>query len=82
MKQLKASPHTEKSNALKALRIAIVEGATWRYEHLVAVAVKVGVTDEEIDAVAYEALRALLAGAEQPLTPRGLAHSWHSGHFR
>jgi hypothetical protein len=82
MKQLRASPHTEKSDALKALKIAIVEGATWRYKHLVAVAMKAGVTDEEIDAVAYEALRALLAGAEQPLTPRELAHSWHSGHSR
>jgi len=82
MKQLKASPQSGKSEALQALKNAIVEGATWRYEHLVAVALKAGVTDEEIDTVAHEALRALLAGAEQPLTSRELAHCWQGGHFR
>jgi hypothetical protein len=82
MKQLKASPHTEKSDALQALKIAIVQGTTLRYEHLVAIAVRAGVTDEEIDAVAHEALRALLAGAEQPLTSRALTHNRHGGQFR
>jgi len=82
MKMLKTSHLGEKSAALHALKMAVVEGATWRYEHLVAIALKTGVTDEEIDTVAHEALQALLAGAEQPLTLRELAHSWHGGHPR
>jgi hypothetical protein len=82
MKQLKSIPQPGKREALQALKIAIVEGATWRYEHLVAMALKAGVTDDEIDTVAHEALRALLAEAEQPLTARELAHCWQGGHFR
>jgi glycerate kinase len=67
---------------LGALKQAILEGATWRYEHLVDVAVVAGATDEDIDAVAHEALHALFACAEQPVTPRQLAHAWGASHFR
>jgi hypothetical protein len=76
MKPPTTNHRNEKTDALRALKAAVVEGATWRYEHLVAVALKAGVTDEEIDTMAYEALQALLAGAEQPLTSRELAHRW------
>ena len=82
MKQLKPSPQTEKSNALQALRVAVIEGAAWRYEHLLDLALKAGATDEEIDIVAHEALQALLTGAELPLTARELAPGWAGGHFR
>ena len=73
MKEAKTSQATDKTNALRALKIAIVEGATWRYEQLVAMAVKAGVTDDEIDDAAHQALRALLGAAELPLTTRELA---------
>jgi hypothetical protein len=53
---------------LLALKQAVVEGANWRYDELVDAALAVGATTEEIDLVAYEALQALLNGAEQPLT--------------
>lgn len=82
MKQLKANPHSEKSVALHALRMAVIEGAIWRYEHLLDLASKAGASEEEIDVVAHEALEALLTSAETPLTQRELAHSWHGGHFR
>ncbi len=73
MKEAKSSQQSDKTNALRALKIAIVEGATWRYEQIVAVAVKAGVTDDEIDEAAHHALEALLGAAEIPLTMRELA---------
>jgi 6,7-dimethyl-8-ribityllumazine synthase len=73
MKEAKSNQQTDKTNALRALRIAIVVGATWRYEQLVALAVKAGVTDDEIDEAARHALQALLGAAELPLTTRELA---------
>ena len=82
MKQLKAIPRSDKAEALQALKMAVVQGAALRYEHLVDLALKAGATDEEIDLVAHEALQALLTGAELPLTQRELAHSWRGGHFR
>jgi len=82
MKQPKTSHETDRANALRALRNAIVEGATWRYEQLVSLAVKAGVTDKEIDDVAHQALAALLEAAEQPLTFRELSASGCSAHFR
>ena len=82
MKETNTSPKNQLDTALRALKIAIVEGTSWRYEHLVTAAVQVGATDEDIDAVAQQALQALLAGAEQPLTARELATAWHPGHFR
>jgi hypothetical protein len=82
MKQLKANPHSEKSVALHALRMAVIEGAIWRYEHLLDLASKAGASEEEIDVAAHEALETLLTSAETPLTQRELAHSWHGGHFR
>ena len=55
MKQLKANPHSEKSVALHALRMAVIEGAIWRYEHLLDLASKAGASEEEIDVAAHEA---------------------------
>jgi hypothetical protein len=70
------------TTALLALKGAILEGSTWRYEQLVTVAVKAGATDEQIDLVAHEAIEALFARAEQPITPRNLAHMCAAGYFR
>jgi hypothetical protein len=82
MKTAKINGHTERRNALRALKMAIVEGDTWRYEHLVARATAAGVTDDEIDLTAHEAMEALLSGAEKPLTAHQLAYDWNGGHFR
>jgi endonuclease III len=82
MSTAKRNPATEVAQALRALKQAIVEGATWRYEHLIAVALKAGATDEQIDATAHSAIEALFASAEQPVTPRQLAHIRHAGQFR
>jgi hypothetical protein len=83
MKEPKTNPHTQPQSkrdqldtALRALKIAIVEGASWRYEHLVQAAVQLGATDEDIDGIAHQALEALLSGAEQPLTARDLPATW------
>jgi hypothetical protein len=70
------------SLALHALKSAILEGATWRYEQLVSVAVKAGATDEQIDLVAHEAIEALFTRAERPITPRNLTHLSAAGYFR
>ena len=82
MKQVKAKVKIERETVLHALKLAIVEGATWRYDHLVALATEAGATDADIDGIASEAIQALLTGAEQPLTARELAHDWPAGHFR
>lgn len=82
MKAAKANRNSERSKALHALKHAILEGATAHYEHLVAAAVQAGVTDEEIDGIVHEALEALFASAEQPVTPRLLDHVWSAAHFR
>jgi hypothetical protein len=50
-----------------ALKQAVIEGANWRYDALVDEALAAGATVEQIDLVAYEALQALLAGAEKPM---------------
>ena len=75
-------PLTPLSMALLALKGAILEGATWRYEQLVTMAVKAGASDEQIDLVAHEAIEALFARAEQPITPRNLTHLSAAGYFR
>jgi hypothetical protein len=75
-------PMTPLSVALLALKGAILEGSTWRYEQLVSMAVKAGATDEQIDLVAHEAIEALFARAEQPITPRNLARLNSAGYFR
>ena len=82
MKTAKCNPPTELSVALHALREAILEGATWRYEKLVTVAVNAGATDEQIDLVAHEAIEVLFARAERPITPGNLTRLWDPGHFR
>ena len=81
MKTAKCNPPTQLSLALHALKEAIFEGATWRYEKLVAMAVHAGATDEQIDLIAQEAIEALFARAERPITPRNLT-LWSPGHFR
>jgi hypothetical protein len=65
---------------LRSLKLAVVQGATWRYDHLVTVAQQAGVTDEEIDDVAHQALQALLSGAELPLTSREVGQDWPLAH--
>lgn len=82
MKIAKCNQPTQLSVALHALKEAILEGATWRYEKLVTVAVNAGATDEQIDLVAHEAIEALFARAERPITPRNLTQLWGPGHFR
>lgn len=82
MKPIKNGQCTERERALDALKRAILEGATWRYEHLADIAVIAGATDEDIDMIAHEAVRALFDCAEQPVTPRQLAHAWGGSHFR
>jgi hypothetical protein len=82
MKAAKNAQQIERQNALEALKMAILEGATWRYESLVATAVRTGVTDEEIDTVVHQALQILFSSAEQPVTPRILAQTWPAAHFR
>jgi hypothetical protein len=82
MKETKTNAQTQLDSALRALKIAIVEGASWRYEHLVEAAVRLGATDEDIDTVAHQALQALLSGAEQPITARDLAANWPPGQIR
>ena len=79
MKVAKTKSDTDRGSVLRELRRAIVAGATWRYEQLLALAGAAGVTDEEIDLVATAAVRDLLAGAEQPVTERELAHGWAGG---
>ena len=82
MKAANTNAGDQRREILRSLKLAIVEGATWRYEHLVALAERAGVTDQEIDDVAHEALHALLNGAELPLDARQLAHDWPAAHFR
>ncbi len=64
----------ERRNALQALQLAVMEGATARYQGLLDRAIATGATDEEIDLVVYEAVRNLFVNAERPLTGRDLAH--------
>jgi hypothetical protein len=79
MKTAKPAPLRE---ALRALKQAILDGATWRYEQLVTTAVQAGASDEQIDFVAQEAVEALFAQAERPVTQRDLAQVWTRVHFR
>ena len=74
MKTARASQPPQLSLALHALKEAILRGSTWQYERLVAVAVNAGATDEQIDLIAHEAIEALFAQAERPITARSLAH--------
>jgi hypothetical protein len=82
MRPTKAKLNQNRATVLRSLKLAVVEGATWRYDHLVALAVDAGASDEEIDAVASDAIQTLLTGAEQPFTARELAHEWPVGQFR
>jgi len=82
MRTAKCNPPAPVSLALHALKDAILKGATWQYEKLVVVAVNAGATDEQIDLIAHEAIEALFARAEQPITPRNLAQLRSPGQFR
>ena len=82
MKPPKSSHIAARVASLIALRNAILEGASDRYKDLVDGAVAVGASDEEIDAVAHDAMRLLFDNAEQPVTPRSLAQARHHGQFR
>jgi len=70
---------TEQRLALRELRSAIIQGATWCYESLIARATAAGATDDEIDAVANQAFQSLLTGAEEPITPQQLARTKLAG---
>jgi hypothetical protein len=74
MKEARMDGHDERTNALHALKLAILSGATWHYEQLVASAIKAGATDDEIAVLVHKALEVLFASAEQPVTARQLAH--------
>lgn len=67
----------EQRAALRALKLAILEDATYRYEHLIQRAMQLGISDEEIDVAAHEAIAELFARAEAPVTARTLAHLPH-----
>jgi uncharacterized membrane-anchored protein len=82
MKTAKVKPPITLNQALHALKQAILDGSTWRYEQLVATAVQAGASDEQIDIVAHEAVEALFAQAEKPITPRNLDQVWSNGYFR
>lgn len=82
MKTARCSQPTQLSLALHALKDAILKGATWQYEKLVTLAVNAGATDEQIDLVAHEAIEALFARAERPITPRSLTQLIAPNHFR
>lgn len=82
MKTAKCTQPTQLSLALHALKEAILQGTTWQYENLVAIALRAGATDEQIDLIAHEAIETLFARAEQPITPRNLAQLRSPGHFR
>ncbi|HUI05719.1 MAG TPA: hypothetical protein VL486_01805 [Verrucomicrobiae bacterium] len=70
------------NHALGALKRAILEGATGRYERLAAMAVQAGASEEQIDHVAQEAIEELFAQAEKPVSQRYLAQLWPTVHFR
>ncbi len=82
MKTARCSQPTQLSLALRALKEAILKGATWQYEKLVTLAIDAGATDEQIDLVAHEAIEALFARAERPITPRSLTQMIGLNHFR
>ncbi len=82
MKIAKCNQPPQLSLALHALKEAILKGATWQYEKLVALASNAGATDEQIDLIAHEAIEALFARAERPITPRNLAQFHNVGHSR
>jgi hypothetical protein len=72
MKATKSDVRAQRREALVALQHAVIEGATWRYEHLVDAAQDLGVTDHQLDAAIHEALQSLFDRAEQTVTTRQL----------
>ena len=82
MKTAKAHRPNSLNQALASLKQAILAGATWRYEQLVATAVQAGASDEQIDLVAHEAIEVLFTQAEKPVTPRNLEKLCSASYFR
>lgn len=82
MKGEKTNGRDRRASALQALKLAILEGATWRYELLVSTAVSAGASDDDIDGLVRSALETLFASAEQPVTARQLAHLRSPDHLR
>jgi hypothetical protein len=82
MKIAKVNRPVSLNHALRALKQAILDGATWRYEQLVTTAMQAGASDEQIDLVAHQAVETLFAQAERPVTPRNLSQVWSNGYFR
>lgn len=74
MKAFRTTRRLGHDRALNALKLAILEGATYDYERLIDQAVYAGATDAELDVMIHEALETLFRGAEQPVTERALAH--------
>lgn len=70
MRNIATGRRAARQRVLMAIKQAVIEGANWRYDELVDAALAAGATVEQVDLVAYEALQALLAGAEQPLIMR------------
>jgi hypothetical protein len=71
---------TDRRRALRALKVALLEGATWRYQHVVDAAAEAGASDEDIDSAVHEALEILFSSAERTLTPRQLDAVWPAEH--
>lgn len=63
----------QQENAVRALRVAILDGATHDYERLVNRALESGVGEDALDLLIHDALEALFVSAEQPVTQRDLA---------
>jgi 6,7-dimethyl-8-ribityllumazine synthase len=76
MRATKIDIKTRRHDALVALKQAVIEGATWRYEHLVSAAREAGVTDQQLDTAIHEALRILFESAERTFTARQLDAVW------
>jgi hypothetical protein len=76
MRATKTELQMRRQEAVAALQHALVEGATWRYEHLVEAAKELGVSDHQLDAAIHDALRSLFASAEQTVTARQLDAFW------
>ncbi len=76
MKATKTENKTRQREALAALQHAVIEGATWRYEHLVIAAQQAGVTDYQLDTAIHDALRTLFDSAERTFTDGQLDDLW------
>jgi hypothetical protein len=81
MKATKTEQKMRRQEALVALQHAVIEGATWRYEHLAAAALELGVSDHQLDAAIHDALRVVFGRVEQTVTARELDSFWPADHI-